>query len=174
MVAEDGTTRRIPVRSQAWSLTAVAVSALLTIVSVVTLAFFDAEHGKAQSRASTDVAVVQAARHHAIEMLSVDKADLEGYSARVLAEATGQWREDFLANRDSLLGILQGATEKAIGVVNDAGIAGRAEDGTVSVLVSAKVVQGSGQDERGTPVRMRLGIASADGQLKLAKVEIVR
>ena len=174
MIDNENPIRGASNRTVRWPLTAVASCGLVAVAALVALAFFGSEHGSVERRSDADVAVLQAARHHAVDLLSIDKADLDGYSERVLAEATGQWREDFLANRGALLGVLQGATEQATGVVSDAGIAGHADDGTVSVLLAAKVVPGADRDQQGTPVRMRLDIASAEDQLKLAKVEIVR
>lgn len=163
-------------RTARWPWVAVGSCGVVAVAAVVALAVFSSRSSAIQDRSAADVAVLQAARHHAVDLLSIDKADLDGYSTRVLAEATGRWREDFLANRDALIDVLQGAIEHATGVVNDAGIAWHSDDGTVSVLLSAKEVTGPGTDpdQPGTPVRMRLDIASAEGQLKLAKVEIIR
>jgi Mce-associated membrane protein len=173
--AEERAARGVHRRSRrdlALMVTAALVAASAGAISIV-LAI---NHHTKQARADEDVAIVLAAREQVVNLLTIDKNDVTGYSDRVLAGSTGRWQEEFTANKDAVMAALTDATQPTSVRGVAAGIEERGVGGTSAVDVGANTIAGSNADEKqpGTAVRMRVGVTEVDGQWKLSKVEIVR
>jgi len=150
-----------------------AVAGIVAVVASVLSIVFAVKHDAARSLADDDVAIIQVARAQVVNLLTVDKGDITGYSERVLDGSTGEWQDEFTKNRDAVMDALAQSAQATTGRVVQAGIEGRDGD-TASVLVSASTAATSPPDQPGTSIRMRVNITNVDGQLKLSKVEVVR
>ena len=157
-----------------WAWCAFATIAVASLAAAGLSVYFVADHRQVQSRADEDAKVLQAARAEVTNLLTISNKDIEGYSNRVLDDATGIWRQEFTKNKAAVIGVLA-VSNDTVGRVVQAGIEERHGD-TVSVLVSASTsaAVNAPADQPGTSVRMRVEVTESDGRYKLAKVEIVQ
>ena len=169
----DASSRRARKRSVAWlGWTAVV---LLTCMFAAGLSiFFYVRHHEHSTSEVHDVAIVQAARQGVVHILSINAATADADVQRVLADATGAWRDDFKQRSVPFIEVVTKGQVVTVGDVNDAGIERVNDDGSVLVMVSAtsKVTNAAGAEEEARTWRLRVTI-SEDNGLKISNLEFV-
>ncbi len=118
--------------------------------------------------------LVDTARQAAVNLTTVDSADIANDVSRILESSTGNFREEFQARSDAFTNVVAQAQSKSEGTVTAAGIETQTGD-SAQVLVAINVqttVEGSAQpDPRAW--RMRITIVGADTDPKVADVQFV-
>jgi Mce-associated membrane protein len=176
--ASDGAGETVADRSRTGRSysTAMAIAVLVALAAGTMTVVLAVDHHQSRTRDDRDVAILQAARREVLNLLAVDKTDVNGYADRVLAGSTGEWHDEFTNTRKAVTAALADpAAQSTVGKIVAAGIESRA-GASAAVLVSASTFAGRQPDDKqpGTSVRMRVNVADVGGVWKLSKVEIVR
>lgn len=124
---------------------AVAAAAIAVCSAILVL------HVTRQRASVRDAAAVGYVRSFMTEFSSPDPVDANAYTDRILAQATGDFAEQYRANENEVrTGVAR--SEPTTGTVLDAGVSRRNDDGSVEVLVVTK-----------------LASTSSDGKLKVER-----
>lgn len=116
------------------------VAVLSSAVAVAAIAFcaVNLSAHETQRRTSiTDAAVLSYVRSFMTQFTSPDPFHANDYSDRVLAQATGDFAEQYRQNQNAIL-VQVARSEPTTGTVLDAGVSGWNDDGSVDVLVMTK------------------------------------
>jgi Mce-associated membrane protein len=121
-----------------WGLPLAAIIAAAVTVAAITLcSLVLISHEKQSSATIIDVAALGYVRSFMTEFTSPDPFHANDYTERILAQATGEFAEQYRQNQNAILvGVAQ--SEPTTGTVLDAGISRWNDDGSVDVLVVTK------------------------------------
>jgi Mce-associated membrane protein len=150
----------------------VVLVALLVAIGLVVSSRDDAD--PALTSAQREVA--EAARAEAMAFLTVDHEDMDPLIDAVLAGATGDFAEDYAAQRDTLVDEAVRNRATSTGEVVSLGVGDLDED-TATVLVAANSTV-TNRSTDGEPqvryFRMRLDLVREDGRWLTSDIEFVR
>ena len=127
-----------PPRSGRWGLALAATSAAAAaVIAIVVCALVLSSH-ETQRRASVyDAGALGFVRSFMTDFTSPDPFHANDYADRILAQATGDFAEQYRQNENEILiGIAR--SEPTMGTVLEAGVSRRNDDGSVDVLVITK------------------------------------
>lgn len=128
-------------RSWAWAC-AVTIAATVAVAAIATCALVLANHETQRRAAIHDVAALGYVRSFMTEFTSPDPFHANDYTDRILAQATGEFAEQYRQNENEILvGIAR--SEPTTGAVLDAGVSRHNDDGSVEVLVITKLTSKS-------------------------------
>lgn len=129
---------------QSWVLAlATSIGALATAVTAITMcAFTLVSHERHRYTAISDAAALGYVRSFMTEFTSPDPFHANDYTDRVLAHATGEFAEQYRRNQNEIL-IGVARSEPSTGIVLDAGVSRRHDDGSVEVLTVTKITSKS-------------------------------
>ena len=166
-----------PVRSGVPRLLAVALGLSLVLTLVLAGFVLQAHAGvsDAAARRQDRSDAVVAARQEALNLTSVDSADIDGDLKRVQDGATGDFAKDFAAQSVKLRQVLKDNEVRSTGEVKDAGVVALAASNATVIVVINSTVKNKAQPA-GTPrtYRMRLELLKAgEGRWQTAKLEFV-
>jgi Mce-associated membrane protein len=127
-----------PPSSRLWGLPlAVTFAALAIVVAVLVCATVLSAHETQRRTTINDVAALGYVRSFMTDFTSPDPFHANDYADRILAQATGDFAEQYRQNENEILiGIAR--SEPTVGTVLDAGVSRRNDDGSVEVLVVTK------------------------------------
>ncbi len=141
-------------RAPRWLLAALSVLVLALVVAAVVLGL---RVRGAEAREDDRDAALTAARQSALNLTSIDRADLEGDLARVLEGATGAFAEEFEARSENLRQVLVENEVVSEGEVIAAGLVrGDPTTATAIVVVDATVRNTAMPEGRLNTYRMRI------------------
>jgi Mce-associated membrane protein len=127
-----------PPSPRLWGLPmAVTFAAAVAVAAVVvcTMVLFD--HETQRRTTINDVATLGYVRSFMTDFTSPDPFHANDYTDRILAQATGDFAEQYRQNENEILiGIAR--SEPTAGTVLDAGVSRRNDDGSIEVLVVTK------------------------------------
>lgn len=129
-----------------------------------------AEH-QLRERASQFAA---AARQGVVDMTTLDFNAADEGIARVLANSTGEFRDDFIKHADDFKSVVRNSKVTTAGTVNTAAVESMTKDSAV-VLVAATstVTNAAGGKEQPRNWRLSVTVTKDGDQLKMSKVEFV-
>ncbi len=151
---------------------AVVLVALLAALGLVVTSRGDVDDGL--STAQREVAA--AARAEAVAFLTVDHEDMDAVVDAVLAGATGDFAEQYAAQRDTLVSEAERTEATSTGEVVALGV-GDLDDDSATVLVAANSTvtnSGTGAEGQVRYYRLRLDLVREDGRWLTSAVEFVR
>lgn len=151
---------------------AVVLVGLLVAVGLVWSSRGDVDAGL--STAQREVAA--AARAEAVAFLTVDHEDMDAVVDAVLAGATGDFAEQYAAQRDTLVSEAERTEATSTGEVVALGV-GDLDDDSATVLVAANSTvtnSGTGAEGQVRYYRLRLDLVREDGRWLTSAVEFVR
>ncbi|MDI3313110.1 MAG: mammalian cell entry protein [Mycobacterium sp.] len=121
-----------------WGLPVVAILTTATAAAAITVCALDLYSHETQRQATIrDAAALTYVRSFMTEFTSPDPFHANGYTDRILAQATGDFAQQYRQNRNEIL--LQVArVEPTTGSVLDAGVSRQNDDGSIDVLVTTK------------------------------------
>ncbi|WP_224277499.1 hypothetical protein [Nocardioides lacusdianchii] len=120
--------------------------------------------------------VSAAARAEAVAFLTVDHEDMDAVVDAVLAGATGDFAEQYAAQRDTLVSEAERTEATSTGEVVALGV-GDLDDDSATVLVAANSTvtnSGTGAEGQVRYYRLRLDLVREDGRWLTSAVEFVR
>jgi Mce-associated membrane protein len=122
-----------------------------------------------------DEVLLAAGRQAAVDLTNVDYTRIDADIERILASATGTFRDDFQKTAADFAGAITQAQSSSVGTVTDVGIES-SEGDRARVLVAVSVTTRSAADV-GDPEprgwRMRVTVERAGDETKVADVEFV-
>lgn len=151
---------------------AVVLVALLVALALVVMSRDDVDDGL--STAQREVAA--AARAEAVAFLTVDHEDMDAVVDAVLAGATGDFAEQYAAQRDTLVSEAERTDATSTGEVVALGV-GDLDDDSATVLVAANSTvtnSGTGAEGQVRYYRLRLDLVREDGRWLTSAVRFVR
>ncbi|PND54529.1 mammalian cell entry protein [Mycobacterium sp. ENV421] len=127
-----------PSRRRRWSLPVSAICAAAVAVTAIALCSWVLIAHEKRARANiTDAAALGYVRAFMTDFTSPDPFHANEYADRILAQATGEFAEQYRQNENAILvGVAQ--SEPTTGTILDAGISRRNDDGSFDVLVVTK------------------------------------
>lgn len=152
-----------------------AIAACLVLAGVMAACGFMgwrsyAEH-QTRERASQFAA---AARQGVVDMTTLDFNAADDGIARVLANSTGEFRDDFVKHADDFKSVVRDSKATTVGTVNAVAVESMTKDSAV-VLVAATstVTNAAGGKEQPRNWRLSVTVTRDGDQLKMSKVEFV-
>ncbi|MDN4521850.1 mammalian cell entry protein [Mycolicibacterium sp. jd] len=127
-----------PRHRRAWGLPLAVTIATAVAAAAITLCTLVLIAHEKQSRATiNDIAALDYVRSFMTEFTSPDPFHANDYADRILAQATGQFAEQYRQNLNAVLvGVAQ--SEPTTGSVLEAGVSRHNDDGSIDVLVVTK------------------------------------
>ena len=175
----DGTQRAHAAPAQPGVPRVLTVALGLAVVLTLVLAGFVVQAQAAVSDAAASrqdrADALTAARQEALNLTSVDSADIDGDLKRVQDGATGDFAKDFAAQSVKLRQVLKDNAVQSTGEVKDAGVVALAASNATVIVIINSTVKNKAQPT-GTPrtYRMRLELLKAgQGRWQTAKLEFV-
>lgn len=117
---------------------------------------------------------LQVARQGALNLTTIDHADVEADIQRILGSATGIFYEDFQQRAPAFIQVVKQAQSKTVGTITEAGlesVAGASAQALVAVSVQTSNAGAAEQQPRNW--RMRIEVQKVDGALKVSNVGFV-
>ncbi len=117
---------------------------------------------------------VQVARQGAINLTSVDHAEVERDVERILDSATGTFYDDFSSRAQPFIEVVEKAQSTSEGTVLDAGLES-VSDNEAQVLVAVRVttVMADGTEQQPKSWRMRISVQRMGEDVKVSNVAFV-
>ncbi|ELB87188.1 hypothetical protein Rwratislav_41280 [Rhodococcus wratislaviensis IFP 2016] len=158
-----------------WNTLATALFAVVLVGLVVAAGALAHAHQDSQDARDQDLAMLGAARQSVLNLISPSSQDPAAAADRIINDATGSWLTEFEGTKDQFVSAIAESKTESSGEILGAGIEGRNDDGSTTVLVSAvsKVSNAAGAKDEPRTWRLRVGIVDVDGSYKLSKVEVV-
>lgn len=121
-----------------------------------------------------DAVFVQVARQGAINLTSVDHAQVEHDVERILDSATGTFYDDFSSRAQPFIEVVKKAQSTSEGTVLDAGLESVSDD-EAQVLVAVRVttVVADGAEQQPKSWRMRISVQRMGEDVKVSDVAFV-
>jgi len=124
--------------SRRWGLPLVAMLTAAIAAAAITVCAVELNSHEAQRRTTIkDAAALGYVRSFMTEFTSPDPSHANEYTDHILAQATGEFAEQYRHNQNEIL-IGVAGVEATTGTVLDAGVARWNDDGSVDVLVTTK------------------------------------
>lgn len=151
---------------------AVVLVGLLVAIGLVWSSRGDVDAGL--STAQREVAA--AARAEAVAFLTVDHEDMDAVVDAVLAGATGDFAEQYAAQRDTLVSEAERTEATSTGEVVALGVGDLDDDSAIVLVAANSTVTNSGTGTEGQVryYRLRLDLVREDGRWLTSAVEFVR
>ncbi|QTJ70107.1 hypothetical protein HYG77_31370 (plasmid) [Rhodococcus sp. ZPP] len=161
--------------SRRWNTLATALFAVALVGLLVAAGALAHAHQDSQDASDQDLAMLGAARQSVLNLISPSSQDPAAGADRIINDATGSWLTEFEGTKDQFVSAIAESKTESSGEILGAGIEGRNDDGSTTVLVSAvsKVSNAAGAKDEPRTWRLRVGIVDVDGSYKLSKVEVV-
>ncbi|WP_009472369.1 hypothetical protein [Rhodococcus sp. JVH1] len=158
-----------------WNTLAAALFAVVLVGLLVAAGALAHAHRNSQDARDQDLAMLGAARQSVLNLISPSSQDPAAGADRIINDATGSWLTEFEGTKDQFVSAIAESKTESSGEILGAGIEGRNDDGSTTVLVSAvsKVSNAAGAKDEPRTWRLRVGIVDVDGSYKLSKVEVV-
>jgi Mce-associated membrane protein len=129
----------------------------------------------AQRTQTQRAAFIQAGRQAALNLTTINDADVEADVQRILDGATGTFHDDFHNRAQPFIDVVKQAKSKSQGAVTEAGL--ESVDGNqAQVLVAVSVTTTVGNADQQPPPRawrMRITVEKTDHALKVSDVQFV-
>lgn len=117
---------------------------------------------------------LEAGRQSALNLTTIDFADVDADIQRVVDSATGAFRQDFQQRSPQLADFVRKAQSKTEGTVTEAGLESiNADSATVLVAVSVKASDHDEPDQPPRLWRMRIDLREDSGNVKVSNVGFV-
>ena len=120
--------------------------------------------------------LVGVGRQGAINLTTIDAAEVDKDVQRILDSATDQFYDDFTKRSQPFIDVVKQAKSKSEGTVNEAGLeSASGTEGQVLVAVTVKTQNAGAQNQPPRNWRMRLTVKKTGAdEAKVAKVEFVQ
>ncbi|MCU1647637.1 MAG: hypothetical protein JWN03_7912 [Nocardia sp.] len=169
----------------------IALLSIIIVLGAAVGAWSMDKHHAVDRSTGHDQGMLQFSMDAVAQLISTNSADPNGYVDRVLANATGQWHDEFDARKRSVVDTMQASGGITTGHGIAAGIERRNDDQSVTVLVvatgesSVPVPQGNSAPAEASPggmqvktepkqYQLRVDVAEVGGKFKLSKVVFVQ
>ncbi|MDF3312680.1 hypothetical protein P3H15_47940 [Rhodococcus sp. T2V] len=157
------------------SVLAAMLSGLVLAGLLTTAGLFENAHRTSLEESDQDLIVLGSARQAVINLISPNAQDAAASADRIVNDATGDWLSEFQSTKDEFVSAIAQSKTESNGEILGAGLEGRNDDGSATILVAAvsKVTNAAGAQDEPRTWRLRVEVVAADGTYKLSKVEVV-
>ncbi|GBE63885.1 Mce associated membrane protein [Mycobacterium sp. MFM001] len=117
---------------------------------------------------------VQVARQAAVNLTTIDYANVDADIRRILESATGTFRDDFQKRSQPFIDVVKNVQSKSEGTVSEAGLLSEADDqAQVLVAVSVKTSTAAAPEQEPRRWRLRVSVEQTGDGAKVSNVEFV-
>ncbi|WP_439951826.1 hypothetical protein [Mycobacterium avium] len=117
---------------------------------------------------------VQAARQGAVNLTTIDYAEMDADIQRILDSSTGSFHDDFQKGSRPFVDVVRQAKSKSEGTVTEAGLESQHGDqAQVLVIVAVKTTNAGAPDQEPRAWRMRIGVQKVGDGAKVSAVQFV-
>lgn len=117
---------------------------------------------------------VQAARQAAVNLTTIDYAEMDADIQRILDSSTGSFHDDFQKGSRPFVDVVKQAKSKSEGTVTEAGLESQHGDqAQVLVIVAVKTTNAGAPDQEPRAWRMRIGVQKVGDAAKVSAVQFV-
>jgi Mce-associated membrane protein len=150
----------------------VVVTAICTLLALSGVMVWQRHGAHREHQQAAEYAAI--ARQGAVNIMSLDFTDAKGSVQRVIDNSTGNFKEEFSAQAESLVKALEQSKVTTEATVDSVAVESMTDDSAV-VLIAAQTVARNADDERKAPQRFRVAITLTrdDGQPKVSAVEFI-
>jgi Mce-associated membrane protein len=124
----------------------------------------------AQARRNLYIAT---ARQGAVNLTTIDYAQVDADVQRIIDLATGAFRDDFEQRSKPFMEVVKAAQSKSEGTVTDAGLESQRDDSAQVLVAVAVKSRTAGGEEAPREWRMRIEVRSVGGDTKVSNVVFV-
>ena len=168
--ADEGTPSGGPARRW-WLLITAGVLAVALLVAIGVLGY---QLRQAQQEQDAREDALRYARQSALNLTSIDVADLEADIEQILDGATGEFEDDFRQRSDNLRQVLTSNKVASVGEVKEAALVRIDEDSATALVVVDAVVRNTQNPNGGqTTYRMKLDLERQGDQWLTSMLEFV-
>lgn len=161
--------------ARGWRALAAALAVVLVALVVGIVVVLRGSAGVDDELTAEQHEVAAAARTEALAFLRVDHRDMERLVAAVLDGATGDFAEQYDAQRERLVSEAVRTRASSTGEVVSLGVAGLADDAATVVVAANSTVSNSSTEQPQTRYyRLRLRLERVDGRWLTSSLEFVR
>ncbi|MBS2937748.1 hypothetical protein KDN32_08330 [Nocardioides sp. J2M5] len=161
--------------ARGWRALAAALAVVLVALGVGIVVVLRGSAGVDDQLTAEQHEVAAAARTEALAFLRVDHRDMEPLVAAVLDGATGDFAEQYDAQRERLVSEAVRTRASSTGEVVSLGVADLTDDAATVVLAANSTVSNSSTDEPQTRYyRLRLRLERVGGRWLTSSLEFVR
>ncbi|MFC5336100.1 YfgM family protein [Mycobacterium branderi] len=117
---------------------------------------------------------VQVARQAAVNLTTIDHANVDADIRRILESATGTFRDDFQKRSQPFVDVVKKVQSKSEGTAEEAALLSEADDqAQVLVAVSVKTSTAAVPEQEPRRWRLRISVQKTDDSAKVSDVEFV-
>jgi Mce-associated membrane protein len=117
---------------------------------------------------------VQVARQGALNLTTIDHAEVDKDVQRILDTATGNFFDDFQKRSPAFVQVVKAAQSKSVGSVTEAGLESvDGHEGQVLVAVTVQTSTAAAAEQRPRSWRMRIHVEKVNDSAKVSNVEFV-
>jgi Mce-associated membrane protein len=168
-----GRVRRLRRRPR-WSTVAAGVAIIVILASLGGSVYLVLQHREANQRQRRAAEFAAAARQGVVTLTSVDYNDAKQSVQRVIDDATGTFKDEYLKTADDFTKVVEQSKVVAHGTVQAAAVdMGTMTDDSADVLVTSTsdITNAAGAKQDPRNYRLVVTITRDGGQLKMSKVE---
>ncbi len=159
-----------------WSTIAACLAIVVCLAALAVSAYMIREHQDAVHRRQRVAEFAAAARQSVVTMTSLDFHDARQGVQRILENATGSFKDDFLKTSDDFIKVVEQSKVVSQGTVQltavDLGTVTK-DSAVVLVASTQEVTNSAGAKQDPRNYRLIVTMARDGGQLKISKVEFV-
>jgi len=174
---DEATSKNWRRRVGRWRLSRVGKALVAGAVVVSTLAGLTGwlgyrayEKHEAQARRAL---FVQTARQAAVNLTTINYAEVETDVHRIIDSATGAFRDDFEKRSQPFIEVVKAAQSKSEGTVSEAGMESQHGDSAEVLVAVAVKTRTAGGEEAPREWRMRIGVQVVGNDAKVSNVVFV-
>lgn len=164
------------VRRPKWSTLAACLAIVISLVALAGSAYMIKNHREAVQRQHRVAEFAAAARQGVVTMTSLDFHDPKQGVQRILDNATGSFKDDFLKTADDFIKVVEQSQVVSQGTVQIAAVDRDTmtnDSAVVLVASTQEVTNAAGAKKDPRNYRLIVTVARDAGQLKIAKLEFV-
>lgn len=177
--AEEPTRRRSRlrrVRRPKWSTLAACLAIIVSLAALAGSAYMIKEHRDAGRRHQRVAEFAAAARQGVVTMTSLDFHDAKQGVQRILDNATGSFKDEFLKTSDDFIKVVEQSQVVSQGTAQISGVdldSMTKDSAVVLVAATQEVTNAAGAKQDPRNYRLIVTVARDGGQLKISKIEFV-
>jgi Mce-associated membrane protein len=168
--------RRGRLRRASWSTVASAAAVIAILAALSGSVYMVVDHHRASENRQRVAEFAAAARQGVVTLTSLDYKDAKQGVQRIVENATGSFKDDFLKTADDFTKVVEQSKVVSQGTVGAAAVElGTMTDDSAVVLVAStsEVTNAAGAKQDPRKYRLIVTVTRDGGQLKLSKVEFL-
>jgi len=170
-----------------WPVVAKTVAALVIVAALIGSGYIVWNHYEASAQRQNEQEFIDTAKQGVVDLTSIDFKIVKDQVKHIIDNATGSFRDDFIARADQFIKVSEASKAVAKGTVSAAAVESltpaprhwwssvfpsRSDEAVVLVVGSEEITNAVG-NQQPRAFRFRVTVTREAGQLKVSKLELV-